>query len=464
MKKNYIKDVVKENDGITLLALVLTIIVLIILAGISIGMLVSDNGIINNSSNASEETKIQAELEKVNLAVFEVAGKDTENIEIEKNSLIRALNRYFNNVILTETKDGIAWIFKYRGRIYIIYKNGSTEIGSTGKGKPKSPKGQPSGVVIENPEEYKDNDKVQTIADGNDESFVLPFGGKYIEGTVDTGIVIEYKGSQFVWIPINSDLTVRGTDKKMAIVSVGELAGKDDKGRTIYEGQFYDFTNTENGVKATLRVPNEHLRIPREPKILDDCDTTSYNTVGITAKSLQEEYDAMIESVIKYGGFYVGRYETSFNGASVASISGVEPMTWSTNNYRWYGVYQKEKEFTDESDLAVSGMIWGSQYDAMLNWVIATEKDKDKLLETTLGNHTRSLVECGSYENDKINNIYDLVGNLAEGTLEGGAFGSRIARGGNYNSNNIKPTERYFYSNPTYLMVSDGSRMMLHIK
>ena len=47
----------KRNSGITLIALVITIIVLLILAGISISMVLGDNGIINQSVKAREETR-----------------------------------------------------------------------------------------------------------------------------------------------------------------------------------------------------------------------------------------------------------------------------------------------------------------------------------------------------------------------------------------------------------------------
>ena len=46
----------KRNDGITLIALVITIIVLLILAGISITMLTGNNSILNQATNASRET------------------------------------------------------------------------------------------------------------------------------------------------------------------------------------------------------------------------------------------------------------------------------------------------------------------------------------------------------------------------------------------------------------------------
>ena len=47
----------RRNKGITLIALVITIVVLLILAGIAITTLAGDNGIVNKASTASEETK-----------------------------------------------------------------------------------------------------------------------------------------------------------------------------------------------------------------------------------------------------------------------------------------------------------------------------------------------------------------------------------------------------------------------
>ena len=48
----------KENKGITLIALVITIIVLLILAGVSIAMLSGDNSILKNASKAGDDTKL----------------------------------------------------------------------------------------------------------------------------------------------------------------------------------------------------------------------------------------------------------------------------------------------------------------------------------------------------------------------------------------------------------------------
>lgn len=57
----------KNNKGITLIALVITIIVLLILAGVSIAMLTGDNGILTKATDASNDTEIAEVLERVNM-------------------------------------------------------------------------------------------------------------------------------------------------------------------------------------------------------------------------------------------------------------------------------------------------------------------------------------------------------------------------------------------------------------
>lgn len=65
------KETLKENKGITLIALVVTIIVLLILAGISISMLTGQNGILNKASEAKEKTGMANEVEQRKLAQSE---------------------------------------------------------------------------------------------------------------------------------------------------------------------------------------------------------------------------------------------------------------------------------------------------------------------------------------------------------------------------------------------------------
>ena len=62
----------KKENGITLIALVITIIVLLILAGVSIAMLTGENGVLTKASDATTKTK-EAEVEEaIKLVVAEI--------------------------------------------------------------------------------------------------------------------------------------------------------------------------------------------------------------------------------------------------------------------------------------------------------------------------------------------------------------------------------------------------------
>lgn len=80
----------KENEGITLIALVVTIIVLLILAGVTIATLTGDNGILTKTNEAKEQTEIGKEKEIVKLATTAVI---TTNNAIDKDSLQSELNK-----------------------------------------------------------------------------------------------------------------------------------------------------------------------------------------------------------------------------------------------------------------------------------------------------------------------------------------------------------------------------------
>ena len=71
-KRNFKLEVLKFNSGITLIALIITIIVLLILAGVTIALVVGNNGVLNQAVNAADETNranVQSELEMAVSAV-----------------------------------------------------------------------------------------------------------------------------------------------------------------------------------------------------------------------------------------------------------------------------------------------------------------------------------------------------------------------------------------------------------
>ena len=66
---------VKNNKGITLIALVITIIVLLILAGVSIAMLTGQNGILTQASSAKSDTNKAEAAERINLELAALRAK-----------------------------------------------------------------------------------------------------------------------------------------------------------------------------------------------------------------------------------------------------------------------------------------------------------------------------------------------------------------------------------------------------
>lgn len=84
----------KNQKGITLIALVITIIVLLILAGVAIAMLSGDNGILTKASHSSEATAMTSAKEKVTLAVNEAITNyyDDTYVAGNKTSLVAAVN------------------------------------------------------------------------------------------------------------------------------------------------------------------------------------------------------------------------------------------------------------------------------------------------------------------------------------------------------------------------------------
>ena len=74
----------KNNKGITLIALVITIIVLLILAGVSIAMLTGSNGILTQAGNAQKATREGDIKESISLAVSTVNSDLADNISADK--------------------------------------------------------------------------------------------------------------------------------------------------------------------------------------------------------------------------------------------------------------------------------------------------------------------------------------------------------------------------------------------
>ena len=178
----------------------------------------------------------------------------------------------------------------------------------------------------------------------------------------------------------------------------------------------------------------------------------------------------MAKSVAKYKGFYVGRYEMSKAGESKKG-----EISQGNDEMNWYGLYAKAKDYGLGKSNVTSEMIWGCQYDAMMNWMQGNGIDVKSATPTDTGRtgigggttsrNTNNERKTGEESNDRLNNIFDLLGNRVEWTREARNNNFRVRRGGDYHYN-YTPSERTFDFEPghTAPAANAGSRLSLYVK
>ncbi len=124
------KREIKKNNGITLIALVITIIILLILAGVTIATLAGDNGILTRATEANEKTKEAEVKEKVELMGQDYnIGKYTGQYEdikkyFQKQAAKGEISRIVDNEDETYTieKDGYEVIIDENGKVENVNK------------------------------------------------------------------------------------------------------------------------------------------------------------------------------------------------------------------------------------------------------------------------------------------------------------------------------------------------------
>ena len=483
--KNKLKEQLKINKGITLIALVITIIVLLILAGVTIATLTGDNGILTKAQSAKTQNDKATAKEKVDLAI---AASLDETGKINLGQLKTNLNNIdgINPKVGDITDSRFPLEVTVDGTKVTIKKdsNGkySTSVGestgSSGGGQEEEQISDHSEVVVPTitaTGNLANKPNIKEVRQGN---IPIPQGYNYIKGDKIGGAVItdaasgkEKEGNEFVWVPVD-------TLSNMAVPTSGTDANRN----TNYRGVLYNWNTDATG--NTAYDWSADSTSYREPANLSSSyDSTSKNS-SWTSTLYQEEYNKMVKSVSEYGGFYIGRYEMSINATSKNAESkygATSANASDTDTNQWYGLYNKAKTYAPEknsdntenaSQKVVSSMIWGSQYDAMLKWMkgnkinVTSSSPTDLSIGTTSKNTTRVTGGENSGQTvskDKLSNIYDLLGNSIEFTQEAYTTTYRTLRGGNYLFNSV-PSYRSNNCFPTDTSFVIGSRLTLYVK
>ena len=128
---------VKSGKGITLIALVITIIVLLILAGVTIAALSGPNGILSNADKAKEQTAESGAREKINIAVsgsYDTTGRfDSEKFKEEIQNMGGSIVAEDDSTITVEMDGYEAVVNKETGEIISIEKSGGVRPQLEGK-------------------------------------------------------------------------------------------------------------------------------------------------------------------------------------------------------------------------------------------------------------------------------------------------------------------------------------------
>ena len=265
---------------------------------------------------------------------------------------------------------------------------------------------------IVNPQDDKQNKNESNTLITVEESDTppIPEGYYYVGGTKDTGFVISdniedmnatnytaqdnLKGNQWVWVPVSDiDSIIEKRKSENNYYEPGMVVGNN--------GTAFDYT---------------------------EYALAGFDSYEDMENEIMNSYQTMLESVRKYKGFYIGRYELSENGVKKGSTL--------TQKF-WYELYKNCKELDDDNDSVMTIMIWSAQWDATCEWLKSCNYNIED--SSTWGNYANNTAEgAGEYretgysEEWKANNIYDFAGNYWEWTQEPYRNVYRITRGGHW--------------------------------
>ena len=410
-RRNY-----SNQAGITLIALVVTIVVLLILAGVTINAVFSDRGIIKKAQDAQNKANesIQKDMEQINALenwLNENTGESNNDKEVNISTLVG------KGAVTKNTKA----VDTYGNKITI-------------------PKG------------------FKVLAHGTEAgSATYTYSGDTIPAVQD-GIVIENgtDGNQFVWVP------------------VGTIKNKDNTTNTITLGRYSSFTAT-NGVYTPVQVASveNYTQAVKISNMYQELSTfrdgsKSDGSENATARDLK----TFIEMSLANGGYYIARYEASGDSSKIYSkydqtvLTDIPQPIAASLAREMYGEVKENNELIYASDL-VNSYAWDTAIIFIQTY--STETDASSYASK---NKSTSKANTGT-NNDKYCNIWDMSGNACEWTTEyytsssSSVFYPCVYRGGYYYTAYGKANYYTSYrdgggttgSNSTY-----GLRPLLYVK
>lgn len=208
-------------------------------------------------------------------------------------------------------------------------------------------------------------------------------------------------------------MTVNGNTETLEM-EVTEIAAISANNPYIPEGFTHiEGTTVENGYTIEDEYGNQYVWIPVENGKVSRTTLLKSNYEETSTPAT-----ALVNSVAKYYGFYMGKYEASkyeLNGdVAAASMEGKTPWTNLT--------YQEAADNSEASAVlfgyedCYTGLISSYAWDTTLEWIDKTVSNFSS--STEYGNYSSSVYATGASVRDIFNNICDLSGNVREWTTE----------------------------------------------
>ncbi len=480
----------RREKGITLIALIITIVVMLILVAVSINILVNSNLI--GHAEKTGDAYAGAIKNEENL------GNDGITINGQKYATI---DDYINHNPMSTIKINME-------------------------------------VTHEDTAVTADGTKIKSIEHGAP----IPVGYSYVTGEKNTGVVIQddTTSDQFVWVPVLQNQKIKiEIEAKEEITEIELLDPTGTKiSTTAPSGKTYTASvePTRNGVyKLTAKTANDVNEKIMYASTLSAQDTFATKEMfrNMVQEMMQQENKTEAEilaaipgvganptidtaypiwanmmasqytdnadtpeatvtlyknSVNEYGGFYIARYEAGCDNIRKTGDSIENVTAYSQANKYPYNYIEQTESITKAATMnngktnVTAGLINGAAWDRTLNWILETNNNMSlaDITEnsTSWGNYSNSkfnftgkystnngtnftdvtastekpenssyLLGTGVSDYTKKNNIYDLAGNCSEWTTESYFSGNRVIRG-RYDKNgfDVPACYRNFYS------------------
>ncbi len=414
------KNKFKKNKGITLIALVVTIVVLLILAGISISMLTGQNGILNRASEAKEKTeKAQADEEETIKNYENIMNAYADGLPIGEGTTPYLPNNTFTKkegdlntglVIQDANQNEYVWVEVPT----TIYDN--TEYNSSGAKKPQ------------NSEDYT-----------NIEACLKEYTANYANSSY-------------------SDTNSSFTEQYQAML------------KSVYTNGGFWIGRYEAGLEEGKDPRTSYVAISASDKLVVKPNMYPYN--WITRDEAQILAQKMDYGDCKGSLIFGIQWDLTLKYIEEKTVEAVEEANKDTvrtdikskltSDSRTIGNYYNSAFILNRGKFAKNGALskwfaYNDNSESTKDLVAESQKKSQSSYENGI------LLTTGATDATKLQNIYDIAGNVWEWTLEFyDTSAPCVSRGGNYvNLGSDNPAKDRYSDNTSYSLNIVGFRVGL---